>query len=476
MAILELPDKLVNILTNLANEQQITIPALLNQFIDDDAIDKQYFQAYMDKVPLVAYIKDTSLNHLYSNPYLIDAIEQQGGEYQHKTPVNVLPKNISGNLKSSDLKVLETNDIVVLDDYALENGEHTAWYKEVKFPIEGSDGKRYIGGFAIDITKQKQIEEEQQLLLDRSPIPVAITTLDHKTEYYNEVFTKTFGYTLGDIPDDVTWMVNAYPDPEYRGQVIKQWSVDMQQARNTNNLIPARNYTITDKFGEEHIVSIHGSIIGKRLFITFIDITEQQKMQETIAHSEVQYRSLFENAFHPIVLYDADATILMINSVGANNLNDTVENIVGCPLGDFLPDPHENTVKLIRQVMESGETIDFESEILLQGRQIVFWTVIQPIFDKNRKINSIQILSYDITEQRRAEEIQKKQAQLELTLTKERQISDLRTRLLTTISHEFRTPLAIIQTNSEILIRYNDRFTQTQKEKNSISSTHRFII
>jgi PAS domain S-box-containing protein len=53
---------------------------------------------------------------------------------------------------------------------------------------------------------------------------------------------------------------------------------------------------------------------------------------------------------------------------------------------------------------------------------------------------------------------------LRQALEKEHEISQMRTRIITTVSHEFRTPLSIILSASDLLYRYENRLTPERKE------------
>lgn len=64
----------------------------------------------------------------------------------------------------------------------------------------------------------------------------------------------------------------------------------------------------------------------------------------------------------------------------------------------------------------------------------------------------------DITIRKEAEE------NLRAALEKERQVSELRTRFASMVSHEFRTPLAIIQSASDLLKHYGDRLSDERKQ------------
>ena len=54
-------------------------------------------------------------------------------------------------------------------------------------------------------------------------------------------------------------------------------------------------------------------------------------------------------------------------------------------------------------------------------------------------------------------------------LQRETGLNNLRSAIITTISHEFRTPLAVIQSSSEALTRYADRLNADQRQRSFTS-------
>lgn len=54
---------------------------------------------------------------------------------------------------------------------------------------------------------------------------------------------------------------------------------------------------------------------------------------------------------------------------------------------------------------------------------------------------------------------------LAVALRRERELNELKTHFIRTVSHEFRTPLAIIQTSTDLLSRYSDRMSEARREE-----------
>ena len=122
----------------------------------------------------------------------------------------------------------------------------------------------------------------------------------------------------------------------------------------------------------------------------------------------------------------------------------------------------------------------------------VFWeaATISPIRDRDGRITHYLGVKEDITEKKLAarerEEYREKlelmvqdrtrklenallrerelQKSLQEALQQEKELGQLKTRLVSMVSHEFRTPLSIILSSSDILKKYGDRLKENQKE------------
>src|SRR6478672_2285631 len=68
------------------------------------------------------------------------------------------------------------------------------------------------------------------------------------------------------------------------------------------------------------------------------------------------------------------------------------------------------------------------------------------------------IFGLDITQHKQAE------AELLRTLAREKELGQLRNKFVSMVSHEFRTPLAIIQSSAEILDEYLDRLGKAERK------------
>lgn len=102
-----------------------------------------------------------------------------------------------------------------------------------------------------------------------------------------------------------------------------------------------------------------------------------------------------------------------------------------------------------------GEHLSFEIEY----KNRYFSVNTTPLFDENNHISHASMVYNDISEQKTIEfNIQK-------ALKKERDLNELKSRFVSMASHEFRTPLAVIQTSAILIGKQNEPGKEGKREK-----------
>jgi len=162
------------------------------------------------------------------------------------------------------------------------------------FPIELTvnyvifGGKEYNCAFARDITERKRVEEvvhrekeKFRVLVEESPFGVSMVDKDGHYRYINPKFVEIFGYTLDDTPTGREWFRRAFPDPEYRHQVISTWISDLEGE--TPDESRPRSFTVTCKDGSNKVILFRPVTVGlKDQFIIYEDITEKKYLEEQL--------------------------------------------------------------------------------------------------------------------------------------------------------------------------------------------------
>jgi len=83
------------------------------------------------------------------------------------------------------------------------------------------------------IQSNKQIEE----IINKFPVAIVRADTDNtNVGYFNQSFQKLFGWSLCDIDTMDKWFANAYPDPDYRDQIVSGWA-DLIKVTHDLNLV-----------------------------------------------------------------------------------------------------------------------------------------------------------------------------------------------------------------------------------------------
>ena len=176
----------------------------------------------------------------------------------------------------------------------------------------------------VDITSRKKMEEELRIsenqfkeLVEYSPIPIAITNRVDEFLMINGRFIDVFGYTLDEMKTVNDWWPLAYPDEDYRREVIKRWYSLIEKSLKENKDIEAQEYNATCKDGTVRVVEIFGAPIGNRFIVMCNDNTERKKMERELIARNMELNDFTHRVSHdlkgPITLITGYADIIKEN-------------------------------------------------------------------------------------------------------------------------------------------------------------------
>jgi signal transduction histidine kinase len=134
------------------------------------------------------------------------------------------------------------------------------------------------------------------------------------------------------------------------------------------------------------------------------------------------------------------------------NRKEILNQSVIVKFGDLMPkDIFNHGVK----VVETSIPMVFE----YVTPSLAHWYSIQLV-----KVNDgVAAIITNITERKIMEQAHLENEHLHLELQKAREMDEIKSTLMSTISHEFRTPMAIIMNNTDIISRYHHRLTEEQR-------------
>ena len=137
---------------------------------------------------------------------------------------------------------------------------------------------------------------ELSRILEAMPIPLALSDDRNNIVYLNKAFLQTIGYTTEEIPDLEHWRRLAYPDPQYRKEVIDAWQNNLEVAKSTGAPYMPIEARITCRDGNIRTFLISPEVIGVDLsatrLIVFYDITERRAAEGKVQRITKLYKAL----------------------------------------------------------------------------------------------------------------------------------------------------------------------------------------
>ncbi len=200
----------------------------------------------------------------------------------------------------------------------------------------------------------------------------------------------------------------------------------------------------------------YGEVIG--LVGVGLDISERKATQEELTQERNLLRTLIDLLPAEIYVKDTQSRFVNANIAVARNVGlRSPEELIGKTDFDFTT--RENALRYYQaeQELMASDTVIANEETLNPDKTV--WRVENkcPLRDSQGQIVGLVGFNWDITERKQTEQARRESERLRIELEKEKELGDLKTRLMITISHEFRTPLSVVQASTDLLEQYFDR-------------------
>jgi len=137
---------------------------------------------------------------------------------------------------------------------------------------------------AAEATLKKE-KEKFGVLTEMSPLGVALIGADGRYKYVNPKFKELFGYPMAEIESGRQWFRKAFPDSQYRKQVIESWVNSLADA--DSGEVHPRTYKVRCYDDTEKVIQFRPvTMKGGDQFVIYEDITERKQLEAHLQQAQ----------------------------------------------------------------------------------------------------------------------------------------------------------------------------------------------
>lgn len=403
------------------------------------------------------------------------------------------------------------------DEYEIEHRIRTAVTGKIKNVLEkciherngkGEIVKSY--GIVQDITERKNYEANLKAIIENTLVSIWSIDLNYIIQYVNTIFSSSYESVFGTYLKPGMNVLDPLPE-----ELLSVWKPQYDRAL-AGEKFTFINYVKYKGFSIYVEVSMNPIIVGGH--VTGVacygrDITESKIAEDKLIKSEEKFSKIGNSALDAIVMINEEGNIEYWNPAAEKIFGYTFAEAVGKNVHtllmpekykdlqtagwDFFKEAGEGktpgTVLELEAVNKEGEIVPVEIAMAPIKMNDRFWGLAYIRDISLRKKNErelelyrnhleelvkVRTYEYERVNSLLLREIGLKtvaEEKLQISLDKEKELNILKSRFISTASHEFKTPLTAILSSSELIQRYrknwdDDKTNQhLERIKNSVS-------
>lgn len=464
-----------------------------------ETVQKDFFKRVLDRLPTDVAVFDKNHKYLYVNPAAINndelrnyVIGKDDFEYAKHTNRNT---QFAQERRNRFITAATTKSVVEwIDEIDKNNGTPTYHTRKLAPVFDELGELEMMVGFGGDITALKKAEADLKTSNERF-IYASQATSDALWDWNmitDEIFVGESHATLfGHHFEKNTITAAEYGNfihPDDKEKYFKHFNEVI--ASNSKKWSDEYRYLNAD--GSYSYVSDKAIIIRNkkdkaiRMIGAMEDITDRRNVEEQnrllieennqnkniqLNEAKNMYRLLADNTVDLICLHNLDTTFEYISPSIKKLTGYTPEELIGeFPMNFVHPKDLATIQKSYGSFITEKEDDNAHVEARFKNKKgdYIWFEIKAKIVKEDGKPVSFQTSARDITQKKEVQYAMKK------ALAQERELNELRTNLVSTISHEFRTPMTTIRTSAELIEMYIEghnfvHSAQLQKRINTIT-------
>jgi PAS domain S-box-containing protein len=466
----ELPVSLLQRLAAEAERRGLSVEALLSGWAEkqpDSARDMRDMYALTDANPDLIARFNRDFQYTYLNPSAIKVVGKPVEDVLGRTLYDIGIDPALSDFLISQLRIAFETGREHRTQYELPGRKGPHYYDVQMIPMAGIEGRiESVLTVSRDVTARRlaeaalrDSERRYRSIVEGQVDIVVLYYPDTTVAFVNDAYCKYFGKSREEI---VGKTFIDLTDLSERPRIYSRLKEVL-----ANPAPKVEEYQLTDGAGNVRWISWvdHGILNddGKVIMVQAIgrDITHIKRIEDAIEVERERYQLLFDESPLPLLVYDVDTLqYLAVNASAIATYGYTRAEFLNMTLMDLRP---ANEIPRLSSALEDGHATNDGAMGIWKHRRKNGTTFDVEITGRNITYNGRHarlILAVDITERSALEAERMYTQSLEIELQKEREITMLKERFTSMVTHEFRTPLSVIVSTVDILKNYLDRLSK----------------
>ncbi len=363
----------------------------------------------LNSIPTAMYYKNSEGKYIECNTAFLELIGKSRLECIGHTDHDIFPNSLAEQFVKWDAELLQGQKRQVLEcKFPKADGSET------QVLVQRMVSSGYIIGTIVDLTEERRVEQEHSSsMVMAAPAEMAIQTIEGMIdpviilnkvgtiERINRGFTELFGTSKPFIGSSIASIFNDISEKELQ---------ELLARCHDENRIRNLQAHVTDFRGVQIPVLVNISRIrdSQRAIDGFVvairDISHLEEATKQIKEKERQLDAILNASEDAVVLIDPAGTIKSGNRALSTRYKIPQEDLAG--KGFFeLSDTHFKEIQsyFLESIVNSGnpQQIEYEHD----GK--IFYNSGYPIFNTEGTVEEIAVFSYDITDRKKSEQLQR---------------------------------------------------------------------
>ncbi|MCU7497207.1 MAG: PAS domain S-box protein [Ignavibacteria bacterium] len=333
-----------------------------------------------------------------------------------------------------------------------------------EFPEDAASMLKIISGIYSGAFMRKQKtyallenEERFRLLVEHSADMISVIDDKGILMYTSEAIERILGYKASERTG-ISLMEYVHPDDAPKITGITKTLLSKKISSSTPQYIRIKHKDGAYKYLESIFTDQLDNPAIKGIVINSRDFTQQLALQEALRNSRNFLNAIIDNAGDPLFVKDSSYRYTLVNEAYCNLTGFAREQMMGRTDFDFVPkELAERFYEKDNEVFSKGRIENFEVDIVDRDGQKRFVVANETLYKDEKGEKYIISSIRDETKRKELEQ------EINNALMKEKELNRLKSKFVSMVSHEYRTPLTAILSSAELLELFGVDMEQEEK-------------